>query len=964
MELSGPSSVESLSIISLPCSFFTSYSPSSLFSPFSTGWNECKFLQSTQQRSDLIFSIQINLSTEMSSNRPQSPTDTNGNANATQLSDDTQMAKATESEHVDSQPINFKSSRSSKSKGKQRQFDSIDSYHSIQINQINQASTSTSASQQLNSFTPPNPSSPIATFGSFTSTPPTGRLSLDSTTHPQQSHRRNQFSQSSSFFESTSASAFEAQDFSSPSPPNLCGYGRSNDESQAESYDFFGASLATTAATSYSPSPPRILNFSKGKGKEQEKDGGLIGKRMEELMAGEEEGHGIREVSEGEGMGADEERILQDDQFNQIRISLNSESRSPNEAVEVIYELSPPQVSSNRPSRSLQPSPSDQIHPIREASLPPSYLQEITSQHQPSSSTAEERIPLDYAEALGNASAWRRTRSNRNSHFLGSTGELPPYAIDDGRLPGYQVPTSSTNVNSEGGRISPTTERRRLFGGGNGGNISRFNPSGFLRRMRTNSLTPEVGSSTNMVDSTNSGSIPTSVVAGLPSSSTTSAIPSAFLERPSTSSVTQSDNVSSPPITGRRPFERSGSAPSHLATNTPPISNSRRVSMSSGPEDRSGSLLRFGENRPSMFSEFRERVRSRRSSLATSQSPIESRPVSLRSTSGPGQNVSRPGSSAGFSVNGSLMSNNSRPGPGLSTFRFPNSTSTQLSSGNNSRPTSSSGIRPSGFKKHGKTFSLKSFSDVFGNRGGEGDRSRRVSTSSVPEARRASGSGSTSLVGESSVANQENVGSSSNVQSRGERLSTVFPSPDALRPQASIGDLAGSEFQLNPSQNGTLSGSNPQTINRVASRRSPIISTTEGTGIRPSLLRQGYSAPLATTSFTIGSAIPSLEAYSSTTPKADLFDLILPRELRIRVFSDLVKVHEGDFQRLVERDEWRGRLARESGWIGREKGIRELVRISRVSISVWSKAFLNLELMFPCQSFGFPRSPKLGRTWS
>ena len=65
------------------------------------------------------------------------------------------------------------------------------------------------------------------------------------------------------------------------------------------------------------------------------------------------------------------------------------------------------------------------------------------------------------------------------------------------------------------------------------------------------------------------------------------------------------------------------------------------------------------------------------------------------------------------------------------------------------------------------------------------------------------------------------------------------------------------------------------------------------------------------------------------------FDLVLAKELRLRILRALVELHEEDFLRSIHE----GRLtmakatSSRSRWIGRDKGIRELFKLSRVCLS-------------------------------
>ncbi|EIW64147.1 RNI-like protein [Trametes versicolor FP-101664 SS1] len=61
------------------------------------------------------------------------------------------------------------------------------------------------------------------------------------------------------------------------------------------------------------------------------------------------------------------------------------------------------------------------------------------------------------------------------------------------------------------------------------------------------------------------------------------------------------------------------------------------------------------------------------------------------------------------------------------------------------------------------------------------------------------------------------------------------------------------------------------------------------------------------------------------------FDEYLPRELKLQVLAALVELHEEEHQRLVTSDRWTARKAGRNRWVGAEKGIVELLKLSRVS---------------------------------
>jgi F-box and leucine-rich repeat protein 2/20 len=64
----------------------------------------------------------------------------------------------------------------------------------------------------------------------------------------------------------------------------------------------------------------------------------------------------------------------------------------------------------------------------------------------------------------------------------------------------------------------------------------------------------------------------------------------------------------------------------------------------------------------------------------------------------------------------------------------------------------------------------------------------------------------------------------------------------------------------------------------------------------------------------------------------NLFDRMLPWELRLRTFGFLVEIHEDDHGRRVRQGRWTATKASKHKWVGRDQGIRELVRLTRVSM--------------------------------
>ncbi|KAJ3510745.1 hypothetical protein NLJ89_g4501 [Agrocybe chaxingu] len=88
------------------------------------------------------------------------------------------------------------------------------------------------------------------------------------------------------------------------------------------------------------------------------------------------------------------------------------------------------------------------------------------------------------------------------------------------------------------------------------------------------------------------------------------------------------------------------------------------------------------------------------------------------------------------------------------------------------------------------------------------------------------------------------------------------------------------------------------------------------------------------------------------------FDLILPKELRLYILRALVDLHEHEYQRSV-RD---GRLtmakaiSSKGRWVGRDKGVRELFKLSRVSKG-WQSLVFDGELWAHLDLHSFPGLP-------
>lgn len=90
------------------------------------------------------------------------------------------------------------------------------------------------------------------------------------------------------------------------------------------------------------------------------------------------------------------------------------------------------------------------------------------------------------------------------------------------------------------------------------------------------------------------------------------------------------------------------------------------------------------------------------------------------------------------------------------------------------------------------------------------------------------------------------------------------------------------------------------------------------------------------------------------------FDEILPRELRLQILQSLVELHALEHQLAVRDGRWT--MAKASSfkgrWVGRDKGIRELVKLSRVSKS-WKALVFDGQMWADLHLHSFPGLPVL-----
>ncbi|KAG2138697.1 uncharacterized protein EDB93DRAFT_1090447 [Suillus bovinus] len=89
-----------------------------------------------------------------------------------------------------------------------------------------------------------------------------------------------------------------------------------------------------------------------------------------------------------------------------------------------------------------------------------------------------------------------------------------------------------------------------------------------------------------------------------------------------------------------------------------------------------------------------------------------------------------------------------------------------------------------------------------------------------------------------------------------------------------------------------------------------------------------------------------------------VFDEALPRELKLQVFSALISLHEDEFQLWKSSGQWTALKASSSKyrWVGRDRGMRELVKLSRVS-KAWRSLVFDGQLWMDVDLKAFPNLP-------
>ena len=82
----------------------------------------------------------------------------------------------------------------------------------------------------------------------------------------------------------------------------------------------------------------------------------------------------------------------------------------------------------------------------------------------------------------------------------------------------------------------------------------------------------------------------------------------------------------------------------------------------------------------------------------------------------------------------------------------------------------------------------------------------------------------------------------------------------------------------------------------------------------------------------IGAEVTPEAADGSIKPveEVSLFETLLPREMKLYVLMQLVVVHQEEFEIRLREGRWSVAHASRERWVGKDAGMRELVKLSRV----------------------------------
>ncbi|EGO31074.1 hypothetical protein SERLADRAFT_345287 [Serpula lacrymans var. lacrymans S7.9] len=121
---------------------------------------------------------------------------------------------------------------------------------------------------------------------------------------------------------------------------------------------------------------------------------------------------------------------------------------------------------------------------------------------------------------------------------------------------------------------------------------------------------------------------------------------------------------------------------------------------------------------------------------------------------------------------------------------------------------------------------------------------------------------------------------------------------------------------------------------------------------------RSYSSPFPTSVLDIVPAVPDETFVPLPIVVHNSFDETLPRELKLHILSFVVSLYHEDHERKKSTGSWTANKASSSKnkWVGRDRGMRELVKLSRVS-KAWQALVFDGQLWMDVNLRSFPKLP-------
>ncbi|KAJ3879413.1 hypothetical protein F5051DRAFT_402709 [Lentinula edodes] len=122
---------------------------------------------------------------------------------------------------------------------------------------------------------------------------------------------------------------------------------------------------------------------------------------------------------------------------------------------------------------------------------------------------------------------------------------------------------------------------------------------------------------------------------------------------------------------------------------------------------------------------------------------------------------------------------------------------------------------------------------------------------------------------------------------------------------------------------------------------------------------RSYSSPLPMSALDYIPARPEDVFVPIVHASKNLFDEVLPKELKLEVLLSLVAIHENDRRKVLGHADWSvtKSISSKNRWLGKDRAVRELVKLSRVS-KVWRDLIYDGQLWSTLDFHSFPSMPR------